>query len=136
VAPRIEPKKKERIIADLRAGVFVREVASRYDCSEAVVRVIRAEAGIAPLRPRKGPGPKRYVDITLRLTAPVHSLLVQAAARRNMSPASAAGEIVQGVVCRGSIYHPPDVGRALRMSQEYKNARPAVVEKSTGMDQS
>lgn len=112
------PEERARVVEARQSGMSVKEIADELKRDVSSIGGILRREGFS-FRPRP---PRQSRDITVRLGEAVHGLLSAAAQRRKKSVEALAGEILVGVLCRGSIYSPPDVGRALAMADDYERA--------------
>jgi hypothetical protein len=65
-------------------------------------------------------GTKKHRTLTISFPEAAVELLSAAAKRRNQSVETLTANVVCGVLMRGSIDKPPDLGRSLRLAARYE----------------
>jgi hypothetical protein len=110
------------IVAAVKRGGTAADVAAMFGRSPRAIRVIAKQEGLTFSRQVRAKH-----DLTLRLPEAAIDLLSAAAKRRKQSPAEVAANLVIGVLARGHVDYPPNLGQALKMAARYgvesENAR-------------
>ena len=116
----IDEREQALILEALKKGERPRKIADCFGRSEGSVRYVGKKNGVKLSGGRSKTGTaKKLSSLTLKLPGPAIELLQAAARRRSQNIETLTANVVVGVLMRGSIDKPPDLGRSLRMAARY-----------------